>query len=1119
MSKNLIQNPSFGKDWEEQKSHSVLICRDGEPPYIGEVGNIFSPPDWLPWYCHNDKYAQPEVRDAWKVNDHRRVRSGDKAILFFTFYKRHKGGFLQQVDVQSGQRLKFTMWAHAWSNNKDPNHPENFPHPDDGRWSEGAGYQEIAWVTGTQPSDTGDPQQDARANFNFAVGIDPTGGSNPLADTVVWGEHYHIYNGYCQQLSVEATARAGKVTVFLYSDVLWPFKHCDFYGDDAELVVVDTEPPAYESTMLILPQDATSKQLSEILAVAYPNRRTFGFSHDDAGRLNGTAILYNIPDDEKLAYLGFYTTRYPAVTVEFAYTSDWEEPPPPPSDLLVWQCDPQWKNEKVAGPDCAMTLCQTGCWISDCAMAQRFFGIKPDATPSTANKALGAVGGFSGCLTLWSGMKTALGLEVFEKTYDHIKAQDWLDGGYVCFAEVAPGSNLHFVLVTKSEHGHWWMYDPYKNVTGFLDDYYPGVESWRLIRPFEETPPMPPPISGSLVSLHLQQMVPGVLDFVARVKPSVIKIFQLENARAIKAASPNTRVVLRYYTGNQNLSGNLRTRAEEYVRSFRDSLITNAEWIDYVESYNEEIPTHDVAKTKLAVEFDCHFADVLMELGLPVAPQLLNVAVGNPSHEGGEIELMLPAVEKAVQYNGALGYHCFASDTDILTEQGWVSLAEVAENKIPISIATLNQETGSVEYQAPTEYHAYDYNGEMIHLHGKVDALVTPNHRMWVRTHCQEQIHPGDHHTGFEFVEAKDLPDTFEVKRDLGKYEGMEKDTFILPAYSKEWMFGEQPFKIYYPEREIPMDAWLAFFGFWVTEGHVCTNTVGITQMPGETLDKIITAVAECGFEYSVYDHKNRPTKQVNILRPAQLERYLRQFGKAKDKFIPRWMLSLSKQQLSILFEAMMLGDGSRTASPYFCTASPQLADDFQELALKLGYITMIGQHCDGYFYVSLGSDRKTPRTKKEYVHAIEYTGKVYCVTVPNGLVFVRRNGKPSWQGNSYGLAVSKSNLNANWEYYAGRALEGWDPVFRANGLYPKYIFGECGAFATCSSGWRSSECLGGDWPLYLSQLVEFSNRIKAWNATHGNRCLGGTLFTSGGFNWPSWEITETEMRDPGWPK
>jgi len=44
--------------------------------------------------------------------------------------------------------------------------------------------------------------------------------------------------------------------------------------------------------MLVLPQDGTPEQLAEILEVAYAQRRTFRFSHDDAGNLNGTAVLY-----------------------------------------------------------------------------------------------------------------------------------------------------------------------------------------------------------------------------------------------------------------------------------------------------------------------------------------------------------------------------------------------------------------------------------------------------------------------------------------------------------------------------------------------------------------------------------------------------------------------------------------------------------------------------------------------------------------------------------------------------------------------------------------------------------------------------------------------------------
>jgi len=130
---------------------------------------------------------------------------------------------------------------------------------------------------------------------------------------------------------------------------------------------------------------------------------------------------------------------------------------------------------------------------------------------------------------------------------------------------------------------------------------------------------------------------------------------------------------LRYFTGDQNVSGDLKKQAKKYVDTFKDSLVVNAEWIDRVESFNELIATHDIEGIKRSVEFDCHFADELMALGLPVTPLLLTAAVGNPYHKDGEIELMLPAVRKAVEYGGSLGYHgyFFVTPTEGGPDQDW----------------------------------------------------------------------------------------------------------------------------------------------------------------------------------------------------------------------------------------------------------------------------------------------------------------------------------------------------------------------------------------------------------------------------------------------------------------
>jgi hypothetical protein len=99
------------------------------------------------------------------------------------------------------------------------------------------------------------------ANFTFWVGIDPTGGANPFADTVIWGQGAHIYNAYAQVPPVEVTAQSDTVTVFLRSQTQWAFKHNDAYWDSVSLEIVegDEEPE---------PGDGATKLGAHVLRVA-----------------------------------------------------------------------------------------------------------------------------------------------------------------------------------------------------------------------------------------------------------------------------------------------------------------------------------------------------------------------------------------------------------------------------------------------------------------------------------------------------------------------------------------------------------------------------------------------------------------------------------------------------------------------------------------------------------------------------------------------------------------------------------------------------------------------------------------------------------------------------------
>jgi replicative DNA helicase Mcm len=134
----------------------------------------------------------------------------------------------------------------------------------------------------------------------------------------------------------------------------------------------------------------------------------------------------------------------------------------------------------------------------------------------------------------------------------------------------------------------------------------------------------------------------------------------------------------------------------------------------------------------------------------------------------------------------------------------------------------------------------------------------------------------------------------------------------------------------------------------------------------------------------------------------------------------------LSKRQIKIFIDAIMLGDGciryggrnKKSISRNYYTISKRLADDFQELILKIGF----SGHIQSRIPITKGiGNRLFKKVNRIYnVHWIVknnickvikkhyykqyYNGNVYCVDVPNHIIYVRRNGIPVWCGNSVTL-------------------------------------------------------------------------------------------------------------------
>jgi len=647
---NLLTNPGFEQDWGDEESHDVFTIQPGGNATKGLIGNIFTPPGWTTWFYHDPgNYDQPEVRDTREPD---RVYSGEKAMLLFSFFRKHMGGFLQKVQVEPGKTYRSNAVAHAWSNWHDG------PHPDDPKWSEGPGYEHGYLLKGSAPNDEW-------RNFAFDVGVDPLGGVNPFAESVLWGTSIHIYNEYGLITSPIFTAGDSIATVFLRSTTEWAYKHNDAYWDDAVLIEVDTPCECkgvpridYKRVVNVTPDEGKAH---EILTKTWP--QTISNSYDDAGLgdLNDkTAVLWDIAGAKHQDYLDFYELHYPGTQVEFKYTDDWIEPSNW-DQYLLWQGDPQWGDVTFGPGNCTMK--NTACFITSLAMAQRVYEIDEDATPLTVDAALTTAGYAQPCNALWSAITEKLGMTIASSTKTQADAH--INAGGVMLIEVLPAEMQHFVLAVEVlGDDNYLILDPYKNVVAPLKDHYPGWESWRMIAKNEGPGPGPTPSPDngpqlphrdSLIGLHLQTRMEGDEAYIRQLGTGVVKCFSFEDAAYFRAVNPDVITSVRMYTKEQHIGGDPAIAATRYIATFYDALIKHHGSTDYIESWNETIGSSDREANKWFAEFHKHFTYGIDALDLHTKACILNTAVGNPL-SAWVIDL-IPAARAAYETGGTIGCH------------------------------------------------------------------------------------------------------------------------------------------------------------------------------------------------------------------------------------------------------------------------------------------------------------------------------------------------------------------------------------------------------------------------------------------------------------------------------
>jgi PBSX family phage portal protein len=342
---------------------------------------------------------------------------------------------------------------------------------------------------------------------------------------------------------------------------------------------------------------------------------------------------------------------------------------------------------------------------------------------------------------------------------------------------------------------------------------------------------------------------------------------------------------------------------------------------------------------------------------------------------------------------------CYSEDTETLTEHGWKRVDDIGEGE---RIAVYDQKRGCIEYAVPAAKLVYEVDEELLHFrNAHVDVLVTGNHRMLVRP-CNTK------RPSWKICRADEIQYSrfqFRVAAEPDTWKSEAPESITLPRCCQ--------IQRGHNHTPIAMSDWLEFLGYFVSEGGLVLTDhpaapylVYIDQKKPAPLDKMRACLDRIGWKYSV---QVKPCGTTHLLLSNRcLRKWLAENcgSYSQSRRIPPEYLRLSKEQISILFNALMLGDGSidprdGRACGYYSTTSPILAGQVQQICLQLGLRAHVSPHGDGY-RVNIADYRTSQLRRSTDVRRVPYQGRVYCFSVPShGLFVTRRNGKPVIHGNT----------------------------------------------------------------------------------------------------------------------
>ena len=338
---------------------------------------------------------------------------------------------------------------------------------------------------------------------------------------------------------------------------------------------------------------------------------------------------------------------------------------------------------------------------------------------------------------------------------------------------------------------------------------------------------------------------------------------------------------------------------------------------------------------------------------------------------------------------------CYTEDTEILTNQGF----KLFKNLEKDDLVAQYTEDGNIEFVQPQRYIDETYEGPMYNFQNAmnhVNITVTPNHRMVTQTGT------GTLHIDF----AKDLSNT--------------KCRYFINAGLKQGMVDHlTPFD----KLMIALQADGRCKTCYEREGdkEKVQHILEFQFAKQRKIDKLISICEEGGYKYKItkpvsrqYADEDKWNAQTTVTVYISNQPY--------KEFI-NWVNIEDKSYLwcrEFISEVTNWDACVRTESRFkYDTTIEQNAKIVQTIAILAGYRTKFSIYRDNrsekyhdVYTVNIVTKTNTTSGQAVVRTRVDYKGHIYCVTVPSGMLVVRRDNQVVVSGNSGKISDVLCGLN-----------------------------------------------------------------------------------------------------------